>query len=71
MGNIHTECHNCLSSIRTAKMAQITWYMKEKSIINKSKKTKGSLNIYNELNDDINDYDVSDKDNMDVDELKY
>ncbi|CAB4480402.1 unnamed protein product [Rhizophagus irregularis] len=34
-----------------------------------SKKTKGSLNIYNELNDDINDDDVSDEDNMDVDEL--
>ncbi|GET62304.1 hypothetical protein RIR_jg12891.t2 [Rhizophagus irregularis DAOM 181602=DAOM 197198] len=29
----------------------------------------GSLNIYNELNDDINDDDVSDEDNMDVDEL--
>ncbi|PKY58736.1 hypothetical protein RhiirA4_550144 [Rhizophagus irregularis] len=34
-----------------------------------SKKTKGSLNIYNELNVDINDDDVSDEDNMDVDEL--
>jgi hypothetical protein len=27
------------------------------------------LNIYNELNDDINNDDVSDEDNMDVDEL--
>ncbi|CAB4434770.1 unnamed protein product [Rhizophagus irregularis] len=40
-----------------------------KSFINKFKKTKGSLNIYNKLNDDINDDDVSDEDNMDVDEL--
>ncbi|GBC33522.2 hypothetical protein RIR_jg12891.t1 [Rhizophagus irregularis DAOM 181602=DAOM 197198] len=45
------------------------WSLMEKSFINKSKKTKGSLNIYNELNDDINDDDVSDEDNMDVDEL--
>ncbi|CAB4383399.1 uncharacterized protein OCT59_009478 [Rhizophagus irregularis] len=50
-------------------MARIIWYTKEKSFINKSKKTKVSLNIYNELNDDINDDDVSDEDNMDVDEL--
>ncbi|RIA89402.1 hypothetical protein C1645_738630 [Glomus cerebriforme] len=50
-------------------MAQIIWYMKEKSFIDKSKKTKGSLNIYNKLNDNINDDDTSDKDNIDVDEL--
>jgi hypothetical protein len=43
--------------------------MKEKSFINKSKKTKGPLNIYNELNDNIIDDNVSDEDNMDVDEL--
>ncbi|RIA90408.1 hypothetical protein C1645_823400 [Glomus cerebriforme] len=45
------------------------WSLMEKSFINKSKKTKGSLNIYNKLNDNINNDDTSDEDNMDVDEL--
>jgi hypothetical protein len=40
MGNIHTERRNRLSSTRTAKMARIIWYIKEKSFTNKSKKTK-------------------------------
>jgi len=50
-------------------MARIIWNLKEKSITNKSKKTKDSLNIYNELNDDINNNDELDEDDVDVDEL--
>jgi hypothetical protein len=65
MGNIHTERRNRLSPKRTVKMAQITWYMKEKLLAKKPKTTQDSLKIFDELNDN----DLTDGDGINVDEI--
>src|SRR4051794_33654786 len=67
MGNIHTERRNRLSPKRTIKMAQITWYLREKYFINNSKKTQDSLKEYNGL--EVKDDDISNGDNVNIDEM--
>src|SRR5581483_3366058 len=66
MGNIHTERRNRLSPTRTAKMAQIIWYIRERSFANKSKKIQDPLDIYD---NDINNNGELEGDNIDVNEL--
>src|SRR6266498_6153689 len=70
MGNIHTERRNRLSSKRTVKMAQITWYMREQFFANKSKKSQDSLKVYNGLNNDADDdSDISNGDGVNINEM--
>jgi hypothetical protein len=72
MGNIHTERRNRLSPKRTAKMAQISWYIRGQACANISKKTRNFLK-YNELNNvtnnGIDDIDDELGDGMNVDEM--
>ncbi len=59
-----------MSSKRTVKMAQITWYIREQFFANKSKKSQDSLKVYNGLNNNMdNNYDISNGDDVNIDEI--
>lgn len=68
MGNIHTERRNRLSSKKTVKMAQITWYIREQLFAKKTQDSLDSLKVYNELNN-TDDDDISNGDEINVDEM--
>ncbi|CAG8752868.1 4298_t:CDS:1, partial [Dentiscutata heterogama] len=59
--NIHTERRNRLSPIRVAKMAQVSWYIKQNE-----KKSQPSEKKINEIEGNISDDDYNDcSDNID------
>ncbi|CAG8463171.1 12130_t:CDS:2 [Cetraspora pellucida] len=68
LGNIHMERRNRLSPVRAAKMAQISWYISQKSKQNE-KKSQPSEKTSNEIESNISDDDNYIDSSDDIDEF--